>query len=125
MMQPKIQSLAALREEMKAVARGERPAPADASAPSFNSVAAVLHLLTPENRMLLAAIRDGRPDSIDDLARLTGYEDDDLSARLAMLEAAGFVRLDVVNGHTVPVAMIGRLHIEVDPYTLNDRLEPV
>jgi len=37
----KIQSLRALRDEMKAVARGERPAPADAGAPSFNSVEAV------------------------------------------------------------------------------------
>src|SRR3989442_16020312 len=32
----KIQSLRSLREEMKAVARGERPAPLDAGRPSFN-----------------------------------------------------------------------------------------
>ena len=46
----KVQSLRSLREEMKAVARGERPAPADAGKPSFNSVDAVVRLLTPENR---------------------------------------------------------------------------
>src|ERR1700704_3222199 len=34
----KVQNLRALRDEMKAVARGERPAPADAGKPSFNSV---------------------------------------------------------------------------------------
>jgi hypothetical protein len=33
----KIQTLKSLRDEMKAVARGERPAPADAAKPSFNS----------------------------------------------------------------------------------------
>ena len=37
----KIQSLRSLREEMKAVARRELPAPADAAKPSFNSVDAV------------------------------------------------------------------------------------
>ena len=43
----KIQSLRALREEMKAVARGERPAPSDAARMSFNSVEALARLLTP------------------------------------------------------------------------------
>ena len=50
----KVQSLGSLRAQMKAVARGERPAPADAARPSFNSVAALVRLLTPENRQLLA-----------------------------------------------------------------------
>jgi predicted transcriptional regulator len=43
---------------MKAVARGERRAPRDAARPSFNSVAALVRLLTPENRALLATLRD-------------------------------------------------------------------
>ena len=46
----KIQSLGSLEREMRAVARGEQPAPADAAKPSFNSVEAVVRLLTPENR---------------------------------------------------------------------------
>ena len=38
---------------MCAVARGEKPAPADAARPSHESVeAAVIRLLTPENRQL-------------------------------------------------------------------------
>ena len=35
----KIQSLRSLRAQMKAIARGKRPAPVDAARPSFNSVA--------------------------------------------------------------------------------------
>lgn len=35
----KVQGLKSLREEMKSVARGERPAPADAAKPSLNSLA--------------------------------------------------------------------------------------
>jgi len=54
---------------MKAVARGSRPAPADAAKPSFDSVAAVIRLLTPENRRLLALIRDRKPQSVAELVR--------------------------------------------------------
>lgn len=68
----KIQSLRTLRDEMKAVARGERPAPADAAKPSFNSALAVVRLLTPENRQLLAVIRDQKPQSVAALAEMTG-----------------------------------------------------
>lgn len=45
----RIQNLRSLRDEMKTVACGARPAPADAAKPSFNSVEAVARLLTPEN----------------------------------------------------------------------------
>ena len=41
-----IQSLSALEEEMRAVARGEKPAPANAASPSFTSVEALARLLT-------------------------------------------------------------------------------
>jgi predicted transcriptional regulator len=51
---------------MKVVARGERRAP-DASKPSFNSIEAVVRLLTPDNRRLLALIRDRRPASVAEL----------------------------------------------------------
>ena len=46
----KVQSLRSLREDMKAVARGERRASRDAGTPSFNSVEAVVRLLTPDLR---------------------------------------------------------------------------
>lgn len=57
----KIQSLSVLEEEMKAVARGEKVAPADAAHPSFDSIQALARLLTPEHRHLLAMIRDYKP----------------------------------------------------------------
>src|SRR5260370_39755839 len=68
----KIQKLTSLEREMRAVARGARPAPADAALPSFNSVEALVRLLTPENRQLLALIRDRKPRSVTELVRLTG-----------------------------------------------------
>jgi predicted transcriptional regulator len=67
----KIKKHREIREEMKAVARGEKQAPADAAMPSFESAEVLLRLLTPENRDLLKIIRDERPQSVADLARLT------------------------------------------------------
>ena len=84
----KIQSLRSLRDEMKAVARGEQAAPADAAMPSFNSVAAVVRLLTPENRALLAIIRDLKPKSVAELPEMSGRAQPNLTRTLAKMEAA-------------------------------------
>ena len=46
----KVQSARSLMDEMRAVARGEKHAPKDAGKVSFNSVEAIVRLLTPENR---------------------------------------------------------------------------
>jgi predicted transcriptional regulator len=111
------------RAEMKAVARGERPAPNDAAVPSFNSVEALLRLLTPENRTLLATIRDRKPQSIAALAQLTGRAAPNLTRTLAKLEAAGFVRMKTVKRRKVPMSVVRRLRVEIDPHALDDRLE--
>jgi predicted transcriptional regulator len=83
----KVQSLRSLREEMKAVGRGEKPAPADASKPSFNSVEAIVRLLTPDNRRLLALIRDRKPRSVAELVTMTGRAQPNLTRTLAKFEA--------------------------------------
>lgn len=119
----RIQNLRALREEMKAVARGERPAPADAAKMSFNSVAALMRLLTPENRRLLAVIRERQPQSIAELADLTGRAAPNVTRTLAKLEAAGFVTMKTVARRKVPTADINKIVVEIDPYSENDRLE--
>ena len=118
----KIQNLRALREEMKAVARGERPAPADARKTSFNSVEAVVRLLTPENRRLLLLIRDRKPQSVAELVALTGRAQPNLTRTLAKLEAAGFIRMKTVGRRKAPSATIKRIVVEIDPYSDSDRL---
>ena len=118
----KIQSLRSLREEMKAVARGERAAPADAAKPSFNSVDALIRLLTPENRRLLALIRDRKPGSVAELAELTGRAQPNLTRTLAKLEAAGFIRMKTVGRRKAPSAAIRKIVVEIDPFSQRDRL---
>ena len=118
----KIESLSALEEEMRAVARGEKPTPADAAVPSFESVEALARLLTSENRRLLAMIRDGKPQSVTELSAWTGRAEPNLLRTLEKLRAAGLVRIEQAGRRRVPIAAVGRIVVEIDPYSANDRL---
>lgn len=119
----RIQSHGTLRKQMKAVARGKRVPPKDASAPSFESVSALLRLLTPANRALLAVIRDKRPQSIAELAELTGRAQPNLTRTLSKLEAIGFVQMKSVRRRKVPTAAVHTFRVKIDPFSSNDRLE--
>jgi predicted transcriptional regulator len=119
----KIKTHRQLREEMKAVARGERPAPADAAQPTFESAEVVLRLLTPENRVLLRTIRDERPQSVADLARLTHRAGPNLLRTLAKLEAIGLIEMQTAGKRKIPVSRVHKLRLEIDPFSQNDRFE--
>ena len=118
----KIKSLRSLRTQMKAIARGKRPAPVDAARSSFNSVAALVRLLTPDNRQLLALIRDRKPRSVAELVEMTGRAQPNLTRTLAKLEAAGFITMKVVGRRKAPSAAIKKIVVEIDPYSDRDRL---
>ncbi len=118
----RIQDLGSLEREMRAVARGERPAPPDAAKPSFNSVEAVVRLLTPENRQLLAIIRDRKPQSVAELVQMTGRAQPNLTRTLAKLEAAGFITMKAVGRRKAPSATVKKIVVEIDPYSDRDRL---
>jgi predicted transcriptional regulator len=118
----KIQNRRSLRTQMKAIARGKRPAPVDAARPSFNSVAALVRLLTPDNRQLLALIRDRKPRSVAELVQMTGRAQPNLTGTLAKLEAAGFITMKVVGRRKAPSAAIKKIVVEIDPYSDRDRL---
>jgi predicted transcriptional regulator len=120
---PRIQSLSSLREEMKAIARGEQRAPADAARMSFNSTEALLQLLTPSNRALLALIRDCRPDSLAALATLSGRAQPDLTRTTAKLEAAGLVAIVTAGRKWSLRAIVSKLRVEIDPYSNSDTVE--
>jgi len=123
MTQHRIVSHSQLRDEMMAVARGQQAAPPDAGGQSFESVEAVMRLLTPENRQLLAIIRDRKPRSIAELATFSGRAAPNLTRTLAKMEAAGFVRMEDDQRRKVPTTIVHKLHVEIDPFSQNDRLE--
>ncbi|HEX7329175.1 MAG TPA: MarR family transcriptional regulator [Casimicrobiaceae bacterium] len=119
----KVQNLRSLREEMKAVARGERRAPADARKPSFNSVDALVRLLTPENRKLLAIIRDRKPQSVAELVEMTGRAQPNLTRTLAKMASAGFITMKSVGRRKAPNVAVKKIIVEIDPYSDRDRLK--
>jgi predicted transcriptional regulator len=118
----KIQTLDSLERQMRAVARGARPAPADAAQPSFSSVEALVRLLTPANRQLLALIRDRKPRSVAELVQMTGRAQPNLTRTLTKLEAAGFIRTKTVGRRRRPSAAIKKIVVEIDPYSSKDRV---
>ena len=119
----KIQTMKELEAEMLAVARGEIPVPPDAAEPSVESAEVLLRLLTPDNRGLLRTIRDAKPQSVAELARLTHRAEPNLLRTLAKLESFGLVEMHTVNHRRVPVSRLGKLRLEIDPYTMDDRIE--
>ena len=118
----RVQTLRSLREEMKAVAGGHKPARADAAKPSFNSIEAVVRLLTPQNRRLLAIIRDRKPQSVAALVEMTGRAQPNLTRTLAKMEAAGFITMTPVGRRKAPSAAVKKIVVEIDPYSDRDRL---
>ena len=119
----KIQRLTELETEMRKVARGETAAPADAALPSVELTEALLRLLTPDNRSLLRTIRDAKPQSVAELARLTNRAEPNLLRTLGKLEACGFLEMRMVDRRRVPTPKIAMLHLDIDPYAMTDRIE--
>lgn len=119
----KIQPLHELEAEMRAVARGERTAPKDAAAASFNSVDVLMRLLTPENRRLMATIRDKKPKSIAELAKLSGRAPSNLTRTLNKLEDAGLVKMQADKNTRVPIPVVKVLRVRIDPFSQTDELE--
>lgn len=119
----KVQGMKGLIAEMRAVARGETPAPKDAALPSVESAEALIRLLTPENRSLLRTIRDSKPQSVAELSRLTKRAEPNLLRTLAKLEAFGFLEMRTVARRRVPTATVKMLNVQIDPYAMDDRIE--
>src|SRR5271156_1507330 len=119
----KIQRMNDLEAEMRKVARGEITAPADAALPSVDSTEALIRLLTPDNRSLLRTIRDAKPQSVAELARLTNRAESNLLRTLGKLEAFGLVEMQTIDRRRVPTTNIGKLHLDIDPYAMSDKIE--
>ena len=119
----KIHPMKELMAEMRAVARGDIPAPPDAAESSVELAEVLLRFLTPDNRRLMRTIRDSKPRSVAKLARLTDRAAPNLLRTLAKLEAFGLLRMDTVDRRRVPVATVDTLRVEIDPYAMADRIE--
>jgi predicted transcriptional regulator len=119
----KVQRFKDLITEMRAVARGEVAATPDGAMPSVESAEALLRLLTPDNRSLLRTIRDAKPQSVAELARLTNRAEPNLLRTLGKLEAFGLLEMRSIGRRRVPTTLVGMLRVDIDPYAMADRIE--
>lgn len=119
----KIQSMKNLKKEMLSVALGKNKAPTDASQVTFESVEAVIRLLTPENRHLLAIIDQKKPGSVAELAKLVQRAEPNVSRTLGKLESLGFVRMRPGAGKAkIPEVAIHHLTVDMDICSQQDRV---
>ncbi len=111
-------SIRDLREEMRAVARGERaPSPLPEKAP--DRATGVIGVLTSSNRALMQLIAVEKPASVSKLAELSGRTQSNVSRALQDLAKHGLVRL-IRDGMTVRPVLAA---VEVDVNLVNGTCE--
>src|SRR4051812_25820923 len=100
-------SLIELREEMRAVARGEREA-------SSMPAGAVLGTLSSQGNLdLLRIIHQARPATVSELARLVGRAQPNVSRALQQLAKHGLVRLERDGKEVRPVSVAHEIDIDL------------
>ncbi|HTV56879.1 MAG TPA: transcriptional regulator [Terriglobia bacterium] len=110
-------------EEMKArtmaVARGKRRVLAGEPQVWSTSTESFAKVLSARSRQLLRVIVEKAPGSLDELARITGKANSNLSRTLRTVEGYGLVRLERgERGRITPKVMHGRVELDL-PITLS------
>ena len=129
-MRRKVATFEEFKEFTRAVVRGERTV--DPNEPKiwverieggeqaddgvhFASLEAGAKLLSAKNRALLRVIAENQPQSITELAAMTGRAEQNVLRTLNKLAAAGIVRLDKGEGRARrPVLAARKVHFEID-----------
>ena len=100
-----------IRERMLAIAKGEyRPSPGEPKI-WFPSIKSIAEVLSDENRALLKVIAEVKPQSISDLAVITGRKPSNLSRTLKTMSNYGIVELRRENRHVRPIVQTTRFQI--------------
>ena len=85
------------------------------SSASEVSAEAMVKLLSPENLAMLQVISRDKPESMRQLAELTGRKESNLSRTLKKLEKAGLVKLTPGPGRMrKPLLIASRVRLEID-----------
>lgn len=103
---------AKIRQRMLAIAKGEYKPRRGEPKVWFTSMKSLAEVLSDKNRALLNVIAESKPDSLQDLAKLTGRQPSNLSRTLKTLESYGFVELQKDNKKIKPVAKATQFEIQ-------------
>lgn len=97
---------ALIRMRLLAIAKGEYVPKSDEPKVWYTSINAISQILRPDNIELLRLMDSERPESLTELAELTGRAKSNLSNTLKTLSAKGFVRMEQGKGKALkPVAL--------------------
>jgi predicted transcriptional regulator len=105
-------------EEMKArtlrIARGKQRAASNDPKVWFTSTESFAKVLSVGNRELLQIIDEKNPDSLGELAEISGRAKSNLSRTLKTMEAYGLVRLERgARGRIVPKVLFDRVELDL------------
>lgn len=109
-----IASRAEMRARTLAIARGElKPSPGDPKV-WFSSLESMAQVLSTKNQTLLETIRQEQPQSLKELATLSGRAEGNLSRTLQMLADYGLIRLKKTEGRRlVPEVLYDRVALDL------------
>ncbi len=100
-----------IRERMLAIAKGEyKPKPGEPNI-WFTSMKSLAEVLSDDNRALLNIIRETKPESLTDLAELTGRKLGNLSRTLKTMSRYGFVEMSREKRYVRPIVQAMEFHI--------------
>ncbi len=101
-----------IREMTIAIAKGEYKPKRNAPKVWFPSMKAMSEVLSDHNRELLRVSRRQHPDSIKELADMTGRKPNNVSRTLQTMKRYGLVELKIVNRRHQPIANATEFLIE-------------
>lgn len=100
-----------IRERTLAIARGEyKPSPGEPKI-WFTSIRSLAAILSDENQVLLQIINEKKPNSVKELADITGRQPSNLSRTLKTLSAYGFVKLEKLKKTIQPTARFTQFNV--------------
>jgi len=102
-----------IRQRVLAIAKGEiTPKPSDPKV-WFTSMKSLAEVLSDENRAMLDVIRQTNPNSISELAQLTGRKQGNLSRTLKTMSRYGLVRMEKNERSLRPVVLADSYQLSI------------
>ncbi|KHN54645.1 HVO_A0114 family putative DNA-binding protein [Pectobacterium fontis] len=104
---------AVIRARMLAIVKGQYKPEEGEPKVWFTSMNALAQVLSNENIALLRLMDEQKPETLTELAAMSGRQKSNLSVTLKTLNSHGFVRLEKVGKSVKPVAMFTDFDIQV------------
>lgn len=102
-----------IRARMLAIVKGKYKPEEGEPKVWFTSMNALAQVLSNENIALLRLMNEQKPETITELAEMSGRQKSNLSVTLKTLNSHGFVRLEKVGRSIKPVAVFTDFDIQV------------